>query len=90
MTKRRPSEQTANPATADADAADSRGNRRRGSRRASRKQSRSTLAVDAAMNPSAFSATAKSPKYSVLLPTYNERENLPIITWMLVKAFQDA
>ncbi|KAI9327978.1 nucleotide-diphospho-sugar transferase [Obelidium mucronatum] len=28
-------------------------------------------------------------KYSVLLPTYNERENLPIITWMLVKAFKD-
>uniref|UniRef100_H2Z9G6 Dolichol-phosphate mannosyltransferase subunit 1 n=1 Tax=Ciona savignyi TaxID=51511 RepID=H2Z9G6_CIOSA len=24
-------------------------------------------------------------KYSVLLPTYNERENLPIITWLLVK-----
>ncbi|KAI8847234.1 dolichol-P-mannose synthesis [Chytridium lagenaria] len=29
-------------------------------------------------------------KYSVLLPTYNERENLPIITWMLVKAFGEA
>ncbi|KAJ3130954.1 dolichol-P-mannose synthesis [Physocladia obscura] len=28
-------------------------------------------------------------KYSVLLPTYNERDNLPIITWMLVKAFKD-
>ncbi|KAJ3390109.1 dolichol-P-mannose synthesis [Entophlyctis sp. JEL0112] len=28
-------------------------------------------------------------KYSVLLPTYNERENLPIITWMLVKSFKD-
>ncbi|WAR29094.1 DPM1-like protein [Mya arenaria] len=24
-------------------------------------------------------------KYSILLPTYNERENLPIITWLLVK-----
>jgi len=24
-------------------------------------------------------------KYSVLLPTYNEKENLPIITWLLVK-----
>ncbi|KNC97269.1 dolichyl-phosphate beta-D-mannosyltransferase [Spizellomyces punctatus DAOM BR117] len=31
-----------------------------------------------------------SPKYSVLLPTYNERQNLPIITWLLVKAFTDA
>ena len=25
------------------------------------------------------------PKYSILLPTYNERENLPIIVWLLVK-----
>jgi dolichol-phosphate mannosyltransferase len=24
-------------------------------------------------------------KYSILLPTYNERENLPIIVWLLVK-----
>ena len=23
-------------------------------------------------------------KYSILLPTYNERENLPIIVWLLV------
>jgi len=29
-------------------------------------------------------------KYSVLLPTYNERENLPIIIWMLVKYFTEA
>ncbi|KAI9318601.1 dolichol-phosphate mannosyltransferase [Dichotomocladium elegans] len=27
-------------------------------------------------------------KYSVLLPTYNERENLPIITWLLAKTFE--
>ena len=26
-------------------------------------------------------------KYTVLLPTYNERQNLPIIVWMLVKMF---
>jgi len=31
-----------------------------------------------------------SHKYSVLLPTYNERENLPIITWLLVKYFTEA
>jgi len=24
-------------------------------------------------------------KYSILLPTYNERENLPIIVWLLIK-----
>ncbi|RUP44046.1 hypothetical protein BC936DRAFT_150017 [Jimgerdemannia flammicorona] len=27
-------------------------------------------------------------KYSVLLPTYNERENLPIIVYLLVKTFK--
>ena len=27
-------------------------------------------------------------KYSVLLPTYNERENLPLIVWLLVKYFK--
>jgi len=30
------------------------------------------------------------PKISVLLPTYNERENLPIIVWLLVKYFAEA
>ena len=29
-------------------------------------------------------------KYSVLVPTYNERENLPIIVWLLVKYFTEA
>ncbi|XP_073463357.1 dolichol-phosphate mannosyltransferase subunit 1 [Lithobates pipiens] len=28
--------------------------------------------------------------YSVLLPTYNERENLPIIVWLLVKYFGES
>jgi cellulose synthase/poly-beta-1,6-N-acetylglucosamine synthase-like glycosyltransferase len=28
-------------------------------------------------------------KYSILLPTYNERENLPIIIWLLVKYLKD-
>ena len=31
----------------------------------------------------------KSGKISVLLPTYNERDNLPIIVWLLVKAFAE-
>jgi uncharacterized protein YqcC (DUF446 family) len=26
--------------------------------------------------------------YSILLPTYNERENLPLIVWLIVKAFE--
>eukprot|EP00112_Aurelia_sp_Birch-Aquarium-sp1_P005806 Seg1658.16 transcript_id=Seg1658.16/GoldUCD/mRNA.D3Y31 product="Dolichol-phosphate mannosyltransferase subunit 1" protein_id=Seg1658.16/GoldUCD/D3Y31 len=29
-------------------------------------------------------------KYSVLLPTYNEKENLPLITWLLVKTFTES
>ncbi|KAJ2249857.1 dolichol-P-mannose synthesis, partial [Coemansia sp. RSA 455] len=28
-------------------------------------------------------------KYSVLLPTYNERDNLPIIIWLLAKTFKE-
>ncbi|PNS13741.1 hypothetical protein CAC42_3234 [Sphaceloma murrayae] len=28
-------------------------------------------------------------KYSILLPTYNERKNLPIITWLLNKTFTE-
>ncbi|EHB02258.1 Dolichol-phosphate mannosyltransferase [Heterocephalus glaber] len=28
--------------------------------------------------------------YSVLLPTYNERENLPLIVWLLVKSFSES
>jgi len=28
-------------------------------------------------------------KYSILLPTYNERENLPIIIWLLAKYLKD-
>ncbi|KAL4655411.1 dolichol-phosphate mannosyltransferase subunit 1 isoform X1 [Arapaima gigas] len=32
----------------------------------------------------------KKDKYSVLLPTYNERENLPLIVWLLVKYFGES
>lgn len=28
-------------------------------------------------------------KYSVILPTYNERKNLPIISWLLEKTFRE-
>lgn len=33
---------------------------------------------------------SSSDKYSVLLPTYNERENLPLIIWLLVKHFEES
>lgn len=31
--------------------------------------------------------TKKTDKYSVIIPTYNERKNLPVITWLLAKTF---
>jgi glycosyltransferase involved in cell wall biosynthesis len=33
--------------------------------------------------------TSDTHKYSVILPTYNERKNLPIIVWLLAKMFND-
>ncbi|KAB7507322.1 Dolichol-phosphate mannosyltransferase subunit 1 [Armadillidium nasatum] len=32
----------------------------------------------------------KKNKYSILLPTYNERENLPIIIWLICKYFDES
>jgi len=32
-------------------------------------------------------APAKQDKYTVILPTYNERRNLPVITWLLDRTF---
>lgn len=37
----------------------------------------------------AGSLAGPGDKYSVLLPTYNERENLPLIVWLLVKSFSE-
>lgn len=31
-----------------------------------------------------------TPKYSILLPTYNERENLPILVWLIDKYLSEA
>jgi len=28
-------------------------------------------------------------KYTIILPTYNERKNLPVITWLLEKTFTE-
>ncbi|XP_057291723.1 dolichol-phosphate mannosyltransferase subunit 1-like [Hydractinia symbiolongicarpus] len=33
---------------------------------------------------------AAKSKYSVLLPTYNEKDNLPLIVWLLVKTFTES
>ena len=32
------------------------------------------------------SSSGESPQYSILLPTYNEKENLPLITWLIFRA----
>lgn len=29
------------------------------------------------------------PTYSILLPTYNEKENLPIVIWLIEKFMND-
>ena len=34
-------------------------------------------------------SVANANKYSVLLPTYNERRNLPIIVWLLARTFNE-
>uniref|UniRef100_A0A8C9VUU2 Dolichol-phosphate mannosyltransferase subunit 1 n=1 Tax=Scleropages formosus TaxID=113540 RepID=A0A8C9VUU2_SCLFO len=44
----------------------------------------------AASRKSSSKRQANKDKYSVLLPTYNERENLPLIVWLLVKYFGES
>merc|ERR1712137_1117896 len=39
--------------------------------------------------PTTMASKPNTNKYSVLLPTYNERRNLPIITWLLAKTFEE-
>nr|XP_060628089.1 dolichol-phosphate mannosyltransferase subunit 1 [Anolis sagrei ordinatus] len=45
-----------------------------------------------ASSASAFAVimAASREKYSVLLPTYNERQNLPLIVWLLVRSFEQS
>ena len=33
--------------------------------------------------------SSNTHKYSVILPTYNERKNLPIITWLIARTFEE-
>ncbi|XP_014672035.1 PREDICTED: dolichol-phosphate mannosyltransferase subunit 1-like [Priapulus caudatus] len=37
-----------------------------------------------------MAGSRKVDKYSILLPTYNERENLPIIIWLIVKYLDES
>lgn len=34
-------------------------------------------------------AAGGADKFSVLLPTYNERDNLPLVVWLLARTFQE-
>ncbi|KAG6840174.1 dolichol-P-mannose synthesis [Blastosporella zonata] len=34
-------------------------------------------------------STSNTHKYSVILPTYNERKNLPVIVWLLARVFEE-
>lgn len=54
---------------------------------ASRGASAATAAAASPRPPQGRSS--RRDKYSVLLPTYNERENLPLIVWLLVKSFSE-
>eukprot|EP00920_Eleutheroschizon_duboscqi_P033424 GHVT01080466.1.p2 GENE.GHVT01080466.1~~GHVT01080466.1.p2 ORF type:complete len:100 (+),score=16.53 GHVT01080466.1:1546-1845(+) len=37
-----------------------------------------------------MATTAKGPKYSIIVPTYNEKEILPLLVCMIIKAFNSA
>ena len=42
---------------------------------------------NAALNMQGQHQSSNTHKYSVILPTYKERKNLPIIIWLLAKVF---
>ncbi|KAH9963502.1 glycosyltransferase family 2 protein [Russula dissimulans] len=44
---------------------------------------------DAALNMQGQYQSPNTHKYSVILPTYKERKNLPIIVWLLAKVFKE-
>ena len=46
------------------------------------------IALEMQVSHSSSNST-NTHKYSVILPTYNERKNLPIIVWLLAKTFTE-
>jgi dolichol-phosphate mannosyltransferase len=44
---------------------------------------------DASRNMQGSFGSSDTHKYSVILPTYNERKNLPVIVWLLAKTFAE-
>lgn len=47
------------------------------------------FASTVALNMQGEFNTSDTHKYSVILPTYNERKNLPVIVWLLAKMFNE-
>ena len=47
----------------------------------------STISLEMQGSHTNDTLSTNTHKYSVILPTYNERKNLPIITWLLAKTF---
>ncbi|XP_031412466.1 dolichol-phosphate mannosyltransferase subunit 1-like [Meleagris gallopavo] len=48
------------------------------------------LAMRCREEPRCDMAARSGNKFSVLLPTYNERENLPLVVWLLVRTFRES
>jgi hypothetical protein len=44
---------------------------------------------NAALNMQGQHTSQNAHKYSVILPTYKERKNLPLIVWLLAKVFSE-
>jgi dolichol-phosphate mannosyltransferase len=44
---------------------------------------------NAALNMQGQYLSPNTHKYSVILPTYKERKNLPLIIWLLAKVFKE-
>jgi len=40
--------------------------------------------------PTSMSLNAKETSYSILLPTYNEKDNLPLIVWLIMKYMDES
>ncbi|KAH7884033.1 glycosyltransferase family 2 protein [Phlebopus sp. FC_14] len=43
----------------------------------------------ASLNMQGHYNTVNTHKYSVILPTYNERKNLPVVVWLLARVFEE-
>jgi hypothetical protein len=54
-----------------------------------RRQYMNPFETNAALNMQGQHHSSNTHKYSVILPTYKERKNLPLIVWLLAKTFSE-